>query len=234
MIHPLAPILFSVLCINPLGVGPDGDKQSAKEALQALNDFIGTWKGTGGPDKPRPDPKETWNETVDWTWRFKRNDTFLIMAVKSGKHFQSGELRFLPDKQRYQLTIAAKDKKQVFEGELKDEILTLERLDPDKKETQRIKMNLAGDGVRFILRYERKPAGRSVYVRDYQLACTKEGESLGAREKKVECVVSGGLGKIPVSFKGTTYYVCCSGCKDAFLENPEKYIKEFEERKSKK
>ena len=26
-------------------------------------------------------------------------------------------------------------------------------------------------------------------------------------------------------YKGKTYYVCCSGCRDAFNENPEKFLK---------
>jgi YHS domain-containing protein len=32
--------------------------------------------------------------------------------------------------------------------------------------------------------------------------------------------------------KGETYYVCCSGCRDAFNENPEKYITEFKAKKA--
>ena len=35
------------------------------------------------------------------------------------------------------------------------------------------------------------------------------------------------------SYKGKTYYFCCTGCRDAFKDNPEKYIKEFEARKAK-
>lgn len=45
--------------------------------------------------------------------------------------------------------------------------------------------------------------------------------------------MTGGLGTQAISYKGVTYYVCCSGCRDAFNENPEKYIKEFEARKKK-
>jgi YHS domain-containing protein len=26
-------------------------------------------------------------------------------------------------------------------------------------------------------------------------------------------------------YKGKTYYFCATGCKDAFLKNPEKYLK---------
>jgi YHS domain-containing protein len=37
--------------------------------------------------------------------------------------------------------------------------------------------------------------------------------------------VSGGAANIAVSYKGKTYYVCCTGCKDEFNANPEKYTK---------
>ena len=66
------------------------------------------------------------------------------------------------------------------------------------------------------------------------MACNREGESLATAKKKNECVVSGGLGTIAVSFKGETFYVCCTGCRDAFNENPQKYIDEFRARKGKK
>ena len=59
---------------------------------------------------------------------------WMTFAVKDGKHFKSGELRYLPETKRYQFTaVDSKDKKLVFEGELKDEILTLERTDPDTR-----------------------------------------------------------------------------------------------------
>ena len=71
-----------------------------------------------------------------------------------------------------------------------------------------------------------KKDGTTVYVKDYLVQATKEGQSLGAKEKKNECVVSGGLGTMKVMHKGETYYVCCSGCRDAFNDDPEKFIKE--------
>ncbi|MBV9126060.1 MAG: YHS domain-containing protein [Planctomycetes bacterium] len=55
---------------------------------------------------------------------------------------------------------------------------------------------------------------------------------MAAREKKIECIVTGGLGTIPVSYKGITYYVCCTGCKQAFEDNPEKILKEAAKRKA--
>jgi len=210
------------------------DEPSAKAALQAVNDFIGEWKGSGGPEKRRVEPKETWQEAVSWSWRFKGDDAWLTLKVKNGRYLKSGELRYLTDKKHYQLTAIDKsDRKLAFTGQIKDGYLILERTDPKTKETQRLTMNSAGDGVRFIYRVAHKPEGRTLFTKDYLVACTKEGESLAGKEKKVECPVSGGLGTIAVSYKGVTYFVCCSGCRDAFNENPEKYVKEFEAKKKK-
>lgn len=227
-------ILGLFLC--PALFAAEEDKAASKEALQALNDFIGSWNGNGGPtNKARPESKELWKETISWGWRFKGDDAWLTMTIDKGKYFKSGEMRYLPSKKRYQLTLTTSDDKKLeYSGQLKDEILILERLDAATKETQRIKMNLAAEGIRFIYRVEHKPEGRTLFVQDYQVACTREGESLGVKEKKNECIVSGGLGTIPVAYNGVTYWVCCSGCKDAFTENPAKYVKEYEAKKAKK
>ena len=38
------------------------------------------------------------------------------------------------------------------------------------------------------------------------------------------CIITGGLGTSTVTYKGKTYWVCCSGCRAAFEEDPEKWI----------
>jgi hypothetical protein len=212
----------------------DDGKEDVKEKLRELQDYIGAWKGSGGPDKPKPGPRDPlWSEGLDWSWRFKGDDAWLALSIKGGKYLKSGQLRYLPEKKAYQLTATDKDDKRlVFEGVLKDEQLVLVREDADAKATQRITMNVAGDGVRFIYRVAHKDDGKTLWVKDYVVASTKEGESLGKTEKKNECVVSGGVGTMPVSYKGETYYVCCSGCRDAFNENPEKYVNEFKAKKA--
>ena len=107
-------------------------------------------------------------------------------------------------------------------------------MDKEKKESQRIEINTAADGIRLIFVYSTKPEGRTLWKKMYQVAANKAGESLGSAGKKNECVVSGGLGTMAVSHKGQTYYVCCSGCRDAFRDEPEKYIREYEEAQAKK
>jgi len=208
-----------------------GDKASgSKEALQQLQEFIGGWKGNGSSEKDR---SAIWKETVNWSWRFKGKEVSFSVAMDTSKHFKKGELKFLPEKDEFRLSlIDLKGKPQVFEGELKRGYLTLERTDADAKEVQQIKMNTAGGGLRLILTYSTRDIDRKFYNKQFQIAYTKEGESFGSSgAKKPECCVTGGLGTMPVSFDGVTYYVCCSGCRDAFNENPAKIVAEYKVRK---
>ena len=38
---------------------------------------------------------------------------------------------------------------------------------------------------------------------------------------------------MPVMHKGKTYYVCCTGCRDAFNDDPEGILAEYEKNKTK-
>lgn len=221
------------LVVPALGADTE-QKAAAKDALKELQEFIGGWKGNGGPDKPRPGPRDPiWSETVSWSWRFKGEDAWMSMTVKDGKVFKSAELRYLPGKKVYELTATDReDHKRVFTGTVKSDVLTLERVDPATKEVQQIKMNTAAEGDRFVYRVAHKSKDSTIWKKDYMVGCTREGISLGKVDKKNECIVSGGLGTMPVSYKGETYYVCCSGCADAFKENPEKYINEYKAKKA--
>lgn len=199
-----------------------------KEALQALQDYIGSWKGNGFSESDRT----LWKESTNWGWRFKGKDTWLTLDFPDYKHFKKGEMRYLADKESYQLTLTdSKDKKMVFEGKLKKGFLTLERKDSEANETQQLKMNMAGGGIRSVYTFSVKPENRTLFSKRWQVAFTKEGESFATAQKKVECIVTGGLGTIPVSFGGMTFFVCCTGCRDAFNENPEKFVKEAQKKK---
>ena len=138
-------LLAAGLALPTAARAPDDDSP-AKEALQALNDYIGSWKGAGGPDRPgRPAPGETWGETLDWGWRFKGADAWIAFTVKDGKYLDSGEIRYLPDRSVYQLTVTDKKKaKAVYEGKLQRGYLTFERTDPATGTAQQLRMNLAG------------------------------------------------------------------------------------------
>jgi YHS domain-containing protein len=206
------------------------DDNPAREALQALNDYVGNWKGAGS----NTSKSDNWTENFGWSWKFKGDDAWLVVDFKGSKDFSKGELRYLPDKKKYQLKVTTKkDETHTFEGELKKGYLTLDRVDAKTGETQRLVMNTAAGGIRFVYNLQRKPKGSTLFTKLYQVDFSKEGESLAGGGKDRECIVTGGRGTIEVSYMGKTYYVCCSGCRDAFNENPEKILKEYAERKKK-
>jgi hypothetical protein len=209
-------------------------KRSAKEALQVFNDLIGTWKGTGEPKGPLADKGATfWVEKVSWEWQFKGKDAWLKVAFDKSRNFTGGELRYLPDKDEYQLTLRTPAKETVtYTGTIRNRVVLFEREAKDKT-TQRLSVTLLHPN-RFLYTYSERPAGKAVFAAHYRVGCTKEGEAFAAGDGRPECIVSGGLGTIAVSYQGQTYYVCCGGCRDEFRENPEKYVREYQEKKKKK
>ncbi len=228
----LALLAFSCLC-GSLFQGSVRASEESKEALQKLQEFVGQWKASGGPDG-RTKSIPIWSETIEWSWKFKGDEVSLVLKIGGGKYLKGGELRYLVDKKIYQLDATdTKGEKLTFSGKFAKDILTLERLDKKSEERQQLVMNTAAEGIRFLYRFKKAEEGRTLFTGVYIVQATKEGESLGAAQKKNECVVSGGAGTMTVSFKGETFYVCCSGCADAFKETPEKYIAEFKAKKKK-
>ncbi len=213
------------------------EQAKVKAALRELQDFIGGWKGSGS-HKLNPGPRDKfWPETVKWNWRFKDDDCWLNVEFDGGKLFKSADIRYLLDKKKYQLTATPVEGKEplVFLGGLQDDKLIFERTDARANEVQRIRMNTAAEGIRFIYIVDRKSEGGTIWRTEAMVQSTKIGESLAKKpgKKGPECVVSGGLGTMPVTYMGETFYVCCTGCRDAFNENPKKYVDEFKAAKKK-
>lgn len=209
---------------------------SARDALSPFNPLIGKWNAAGVPEGTSDEKqKGHWSEVMNWSWRFKGDDACLVVLFDKGKYYKSGELRHDAKNNSYNLHLETTDNKQHnFTGTLKNREVSFERIDEKSKETQRLIFSLFHSN-RIVYRFEIKPADKTFFTKVYRVGATKDGEPLvgpGSREK--ECVVSGGLGVSTVVHEGKTYYVCCSGCREAFLEEPEKYIKEFEKRRAKK
>ena len=226
-------LVLGVYLISFAPADPSCEK-SSREALQAFNDLIGFWQGTGTPAGTRAEQQRAfWTEKIAWKWQFKDKDAWLSVAFTGGKHFSKGALRYVPADDTFQLTLEtpASDTR-IFTGRLKDHVLTLQNRDEGKKETQQVVLTLLHEN-RFLYRYEVKPDARPLFSRVFSVGAKRDGVPFAAGDGRPECVVSGGLGTIPVVYKGTTYYVCCSGCRDEFKENPEKYIKEFQKKKAK-
>lgn len=229
--------IVAVLCVAGwAGTAEAPVKKTAKTALQDLNVLIGTWKGTGAPEGTLAErQKGFWTETVTWEWQFKaEDDPWLAVKFDGGKHFTRGTLRYLPARDQYELTLQTVEKTSVvFTGPIEKQRLLLERKDDKTQETQRLVLNLLHDN-RHLYHLETGTGERPFFRKKYQVGCTRDGVAFATGDNKPECVVSGGLGTMPVMYKGKTYYVCCSGCRDAFNDDPAKYVAEFEAKQKEK
>jgi hypothetical protein len=207
--------------------------RSPRDALQALNGLIGSWRGTAIPVGTREEQRAFWTEKIAWQWQFKGKDAWLKVAFTGSKYFDKGELRYLPEDDTFQFAVETTGKKSLtFNGHLKERVLTLQSPDDGKKESQRLVFTLL-HADRFLYRYDVKPQGKALFTAVFKVGAIPEGASFAAGDGRPECVVTGGLGTIPVVYRGTTYYVCCRGCRDEFNENPEKYLKEYQRKKAK-
>jgi hypothetical protein len=210
-------------------------EKSPREALKPLNVLVGSWKGTGTPEGSLEErQKGHWQETVAWAWQFKDADAWLVVTFDKGKYFARGEMRYLPAKDSFELSLTTVGKdKLTYTGKLTGTQLALERPVPDAKQVERLTFSLLHDN-RITYRLETRPESGTAFTRKYLVGLTKEGEAfadVGRSER--ECIVSGGTGTIPVTYEGKTYYVCCSGCRDEFKADPAKYVKEWEAKRKK-
>ena len=78
----------------------------------------------------------------------------------------------------------------------------------------------------------KKLATAASFNRVAEVGYTRDGVRLATSASSgPECIVTGGTGTMEVKYKGETYYVCCTGCKQAFEDDPEGVIREAAERR---
>jgi YHS domain-containing protein len=201
------------------------DAAKARKALQEVQDFIGVWNLEG--IRKFAGKTDAWKEKVSWSWKFKDGSAWITVdfAEGKGRYFKDGTLKYDLVKKKYILALNTVDKtEQVYEGELAKGTLKLDRKDAKTADVHRLTMNTLAEGIRFQIRYEKQDGGKGLFTSQYAMNGSKEGESIAGVKKKPECIVSGGAATIAVSFQGKQYFVCCTGCRDEFNANPEKYV----------
>jgi hypothetical protein len=220
-------LLVALVVVASAAGDPETAKRTPRESLRAFQDLIGSWRCTGEPFGTREEKlRGFWQEKASWQWQFKGEDAWLLLTIEKGKYFQSAEVRYMPATDSFRVQAVTADKETlIFEGKMEKKKLVVERKDPKTRGDQRLAVNLLHSN-RYLIRWEVRPADHTVFTPVYQIGCTKEGVAFAGGDDKPECIVSGGLGTMPVTYKGKTYYVCCSGCRDAFRDDPEKYIRE--------
>ena len=208
-------------------------------ALKPLQILIGNWNGTS---------RKAMLDQPNWVWDLKTDPKQPAIRIKSekGQYVRDGRLTFSPASQEYEFTVTDGDgKKRVFRGNFSQEVQDVAGDDKKLQRTYKLELtepNPDADGEqwrvvinqqennRYILELDRK-RGSSPFLRIDTINTQREGTSFALSDTdygEKTCVVSQGLGTTSVSYMGKSYWVCCSGCKAAFEDDPAKWVAKFE------
>lgn len=224
-----------VLCWTWLVSAAPGPDLSAEQrtaitaSLTEFNDLIGGWRGAAQPQ--RNSTKGAWTEKAAWVWDLRKDAVGLRYEIQDGQALQSALLTYNLEAKQYVLTATLPDKSErIYRGQIENKKLVLVSEKDATDKIHRLTLTRLNEKRTLIL-LEQRPAEAERYTRVVEIGYTREGTSLATEGGDgPECVVTGGKGTIQVSHQGKTYWVCCTGCRDAFNDDPEGILKEFAEK----
>lgn len=227
---------------RPKLTGAEREK-AVKEALQPLQVVLGAWNGLTRKANAIDQPKWRW----DWT---DKEQPALLMESEKNIYFKSARLTYLPEEEAYQLTAVDPEGKSVrYVGTWLEPVRDVPGDDDKPQRTFKLELTEAspeGDGSKVVLNQQ----GNNRYLLEVHrrqgqapprlfdtVAAQRVGTSFAISDSdygEQTCIVSEGLGTIEVSFNGKTYWVCCTGCKAAFEEEPDRWLALAAEREKEK
>ena len=201
-------------------------RKQDQAALKTYGTLVGSWKGTAQPQ--RGVAKGSWVETGDWAWKLTANSAALELVVGKGKFLKSLTLHPSHEKAIFTLDATLADgTSRSFTGKAGPrDALIFQAEQDDSEGIRRITLTPLHD-TRFLMLLEGQTEAGS-YHRLAEVGYTRQGVAFAAGESGPICIVTGGRGTTQVSYQGKTYFVCCSGCKDLFNEDPRGVLAEYE------
>lgn len=203
-----------------------------KQQLAPLQTVVGSWRGVGQPR--RGSSQGAWTEQCEWGWQFDASRASLVCRLSGNKYFSSFQLQAGSKPGQFVLLatpVASDAVVRRFAGEKVDDALVLSA-EPADDMPARITLRLVAGGDRLLALYE-ATSGAGAFSRLAEVGSTRQGSSFAkASLGGPECVVTGGLGTIAVEHQGQKYFVCCTGCRDLFRDDPQRVLAEFQERKA--
>jgi YHS domain-containing protein len=212
----------------------DKDTRAAiQDALAEFNPLVGGWRGVGQP--VRNSNKGSWPETAEWIWEIKKEHVGLRYSIKDGKQLTSALLTWDPQEKNFVLVAQLPDESErTYTGTVSGNKLTLESPADAAGSVHQIVVTQLNEKRTLVL-FQVRPQGQQQFNRVAEVGYTREGtkladESVGGPE----CIVTGGKGTMSTMYKGKTYWFCCTGCRDAFLDDPDGIIAQAEQKAAKK
>ena len=232
-----AALAFPILADDAKSEDKNAQNQAAMEALKQAQDLVGDWngasKGKGGD--------EGWDEKVNGAWKFDKegNPSLILKFSADGEKNAKGrileEIEISHNKKKEGLlakvrtTDLAKDAEPLlFAGKAKSKTnFVFDRVEKGsaKDSLDRLDLKVLFDGDRVVYSIQKQRGKSKNYSSYAQVALDRKGTSIaGAAATGPKCIVTGGAATMTVSYKGSTYPVCCTGCREVFLADPERFI----------
>jgi YHS domain-containing protein len=220
--------------------GGEAEPRNIPAPFAPLEYLVGRWNGHGIPKDNPAKQFRGWDETHTWAWMFAKGQPVgLSVSIAGGKVLTSAKLTYDTARQLYRLEGAQPAPLGTisFEGTLdrSGKYLVLDHNvagGKSGKSAAKIRLSLWPNAnfIRYTMAHELREPGSTQFTRLMEIGLTRDGESLAASAASstsdlAKCIVTGGAATTTVSYQGRTFPVCCSGCRDEFNENPEKYLK---------
>ncbi len=235
----VAAVLFATTslfaAVSSRTVTIEGIRETTIAAFRPLGGLVGDWKAVGQPK--RGSNAGAWSEKAQAAWHFDEKSADLIVTFEPGQQFHKAAFSLADDGKTPALILKP----------VKGDPVTLTRMEPpaaEKPSEDAWIFESAGDAwpqtrctiriisdIRFTMLFEEKPSEKASYRRLSEIGLTRAGSKLAnGNAGERQCIVTGGLGTIKVSFEGKNYYVCCEGCQQAFDADPAGTIDAYRER----
>lgn len=212
---------------------PDESRAASLAALQEFNTLIGEWRGVGRPK--RNSTAGGWFEKGEWVWELSRESVGIRYNVKDGKQIATALLTYDPPSEEYVLEATLPDKAtRRYTGTLEGNRLTLTSQPDDEGRMHQVEVKLLNE-KRTVLLYQTRLKAQQQWSLVAEVGCTREGTNLAVEGVDgPECIVTGGKGTMSTVYKGKTYWFCCTGCRDAFKDDPDGIIADAAKQAEKK
>jgi len=221
--------LWAALFVGVGSIAADSAESEIPEAFVRFEHMVGSWKGTGIATANR---LKGWPENHLWAWKFdKGSPVGMTFEWKGNKSLAKGQLSYDSATKQYRLDGSdASGKPFVFVGSIDKagKALVLTRGGGTDKGKDRLTIRPNSNLIRYTLEFDHQETGAPQFKRMVDVGLTKEGESFAAGGSAADlpkCILTGGAATMTVTYQGKSYPICCSGCRDEFNENPEKYAK---------
>ena len=249
---------FKPITLGDSGSNANGGGQSARRvstpedvfaALKPLQVLLGTWRGLA-----KDQSGETAIDETKWVWDFTdKKQPALVLNSDNSAYFRKGRLTYIIADEKFRLTTELADStERTFEGKYTEEPRDVPDENDENKLMRIFKLQLTqvapGTGKKWQVIFNQREnnrylmelgqeRGNGSFRRFETVATQRQGTSFAISDSdygEKTCIISEGLGTSTVNFEGKTYWVCCSGCKAAFEDEPEVWIAKLEKRKQAK